>query len=113
MIKLISIILCLIVLSSAQAITCNVNSETTFTLFSSDIASGFYMEHMQTEMLNYNEIIDVERKPVQIPVLNVKATQFTFTGDKGAVVSYISLNRKIYQATFKLDGVVTKLSNCL
>jgi hypothetical protein len=107
------ILISLLTISSAQAITCSVDSQTTFTAFFSDKESGFYTEFMQSEMENYNTIVKTKRRPVQIPVLNVKATEFTHIGSKGAVFTYLSLNRKIYQPKLEINGETIELYNCL
>ena len=109
---LIPIVLVLSTITGAQALTCNVDNQTTFTAFFSDKESGFYMEYMQTEMQNYNSIVKTKRRTVDVPVLNVKATEFTHTGNNGGILSYISLNRKIYQAKVEIDGETIELYNC-
>ena len=106
-------IVSLMTITSAQAITCSVDSQTTFNAFFSDKESGFYTEFMQSETENYNTIVKTKRRAVQIPVLNVRATEFTHIGSKGAVFSYLSLNRKIYQPVLEIDGEEIKLYNCL
>lgn len=101
------------VCSGASSIGCTVDDKTTFTAFFSDKESGFYMEYMQSEMQAYNTIVRTKRRQVRIPVLNVRATEFTHIGSNGAVFSYLSLNRKIYQPKLEIDGETIELYNCL
>lgn len=99
--------------ASASSIGCNVDEKTTFTAFISDKESGFYMEFMQSKMQEYNTIVRTKRRQVRIPVLNVRATEFTHIGSNGALFSYLSLNRKIYQPKLEIDGETIELYNYL
>ena len=110
--KKLSLTLALILSMSTPAITCNIDAQTTFTAFNTENESGFFMERMQTDILNYNDIVRTIRKPVHIPILNVKATQVTHIGSMGAKFSYLSLNRKIYQPVLEIEGEEIELFQC-